>query len=223
MTIAEAISMADSLKPNMMGDEVKIKFLCQIDQIIWDEILTQHVQAAAHPEGFFLHEITQLIDAELELTDLQEKAEVVTFIDMIRGRFHDEILRKQERIPAAALLFLTGMETALAAKVTDADEYEKDELVSFLEDVKDSIGDETAEDPERPAYDADTPTTTELLVASPHDMLYVYWLITQIDHLNMEMEKYNNDREIFQNAYDSFSDWYTRQNMPTQRTREFRL
>lgn len=223
MTIAEVISMADSLKPNMMGNGVKIRFLCQIDQIIWDEIISQHAPASGHPEGRFLRGITALIDTELELADLQEKADVVKFIDQLRGKFHEEILRKQERIPEAALLFLTGMETELAEEVEDADESTKSELVSFLGDVKDAIGDETAEDPERPAYDADTPTTTELLVASPHDMLYVYWLITQIDHLNMEMEKYNNDREIFQNAYDSFSDWYTREHMPTQRTREFRL
>ena len=100
--------------------------------------------------------------------------------------------------------------------------YTKDQLIGYIEDIGDTIDSETAEDPERPAYASDTSTSTVLLVSSPHDMLYVYWLITQIDHMNMEMDKYNNDRALFQNAYDQYSDWYTRTHMPIQRVREFR-
>lgn len=222
MTIAEAISMAGVLKPNVMTDNAKKRFLCQIDQLIYDEIISQHEHGESC-ETEFLNGIAELIDEEQLLVDVQEKADVVAFIDMLRGKFHEEILKKQAIIPEAKLLFLQGMETALQAKVTAASEYTKSELVTFIGTVEDAIGDETAEDPERPYYDNSTSTSTVLMVPSPHDMLYVYWLICQIDHMNMEMDKYNNDRELFQNAYDTFCDWYTRQHMPKQRNREFRL
>jgi len=75
----------------------------------------------------------------------------------------------------------------------------------------------------RPAYDNDTPGDTDLIVPAPYDMLYVYWLMTKIDLMNMEMDKYNNDRALFENQYEQMSDWYTRTHMPIQRTREFRL
>ena len=74
-----------------------------------------------------------------------------------------------------------------------------------------------------PEYDTDTPETTELLVPDPYSMLYVYWLMSKIDLLNMEMDKYNNDRALFENAYDTMSDWWTRTKMPVRRTGEFRL
>lgn len=222
MTIAEAISMADSLKPNMMTDAVKIKFLNQIDQIIWDEIISQHYPEDDRRGNRFLHAMRELIDAELELTDLQEKADVVAFMDSLRGKFHEEILKVQTIISEAKLLILQGIENTLIAKVANQASYTKDQLIGYIEDIGDTIDSETAEDPERPAYASDTSTSTVLLVSSPHDMLYVYWLITQIDHLNMEMEKYNNDRALFQNAYDQYSDWYTRTHMPIQRVREFR-
>ena len=81
----------------------------------------------------------------------------------------------------------------------------------------------TAEEEKEPKYDSDTDEGTELIMPSPYDMLYVYWLMSKIDLVNMEMEKYNNDRALFENKYGEGSDWWTRERMPIQRTREFRL
>ena len=81
----------------------------------------------------------------------------------------------------------------------------------------------TEEEEARPHYDSDTDPGTELIVPSPYDMLYVYWLMQKIDLLNMEMDKFNNDRALFETAYAEASDWWTRSRMPIQETREFRL
>lgn len=72
-------------------------------------------------------------------------------------------------------------------------------------------------------YTMETDPGTELLVKFPYDELYTWWLASKVDWQNMEIDKYNNDRTLFNNAYDTFSDWYTRNHMPKQRTREFRI
>ena len=115
MTINDAITLADRLKPNMMADTVKIRFLNEIEGKIFHEILMKHE--------------------------------------------HD------------------------------------DEM-------------------ECPEYDDETERSTELLVGAPYDMVYVYWMICQIDHLNMEMDKYNNDRVLFENAWGNFADYWNREVMP---------
>ena len=85
------------------------------------------------------------------------------------------------------------------------------------------------EDPRRPAeaefrgYTVETDPGTEMLVKFPYDEVYIWWLASKIDWQNQEMDKYNNDRTLFNNAYDTYSDWYTRTHMPRQRTREFRI
>ena len=81
----------------------------------------------------------------------------------------------------------------------------------------------TEEEAVRQHYDMDTDPGTELIMPGPYDMLYVYWLMSKIDLLNMEMDKFNNDRALFETAYAEASDWWTRQRMPVQETREFRL
>lgn len=124
MTISEAISMADELKPNMMSDIAKIRFLNEVEGKIFHEILMKH---------------------------------------------------------------------------------------------------EHADDMECPEYDETTDTSTELLVEPPYDMLYVYWIISQIDHMNMEMDKYNNDRTLFADAWGNFADYWNREHMPLSARTHFRI
>lgn len=81
----------------------------------------------------------------------------------------------------------------------------------------------TEEEESRPVYDDTTDQGTELIVPEPYDMVYVYWLMTKIDLMNLEYEKYNADRELFDNAYNMLSDWWTRTRMPISTEREFRL
>ena len=75
----------------------------------------------------------------------------------------------------------------------------------------------------RPEYNTDTDPGTDLIVPAPYDMVYVYWLIAQIDHMTMEMDQYNNDRLLFEDAYGNFNDYWTRTRMPIQKVGKFRL
>lgn len=81
----------------------------------------------------------------------------------------------------------------------------------------------TEEEAELPRYDEATDPGTELIVPDRYAMVYVYWLMTKIDLVNLEYEKYNADRTLFDNAYDMLSDWWTRTRMPISTEREFRL
>ena len=122
MTLEQALSLTDEMKPNMMDRATKIRFLTEIEQLI-----------------------------------------------------HEEILMKHEHT-------------------------EEEETV--------------------PEYDSDTDQGTVLIVKDPYSMVYVYWLMTKIDLQNLEMDKYNSDRALFENAYDTMHDWWNRSRMPIQRNRQ---
>ena len=125
MTLQEALDIVDAMKPNMMKRDLKVKYLTEIEQLIWAEILMKH----AH----------------------------------------------------------------------------------------------TQEQEEKPVYNDETDPGTELIVPDPYSMVYTYWLMSKIDIQNQEDARYNIDRAHFENAYDTMSDWWTREHMPNQNTREFRL
>lgn len=74
-----------------------------------------------------------------------------------------------------------------------------------------------------PVYTEQSDDGTVLIVPDPYSMVYVYWLMSKIDIQNQEDGRYNIDRAHFENAYDTMSDWWTREHMPIARTREFRL
>lgn len=55
---------------------------------------------------------------------------------------------------------------------------------------------------------------TILLVPSPYDELYLYWIQAQIDYNNGEINKYNNNISMFNSAYRDFTAYYNRTHMP---------
>lgn len=127
MTVQEALDITDEMKPNMMSETLKLRYLTEIEDLIWDEIISKHEDA---PEGI----------------------------------------------------------------------------------------------EEKPTYsDLETEGDTELIIEDPYSMVYVYWLMSKIDIQNQEDARYNIDRAHFENAYETMSDWWTRNHMPKQVTREFRL
>lgn len=125
MTIEECLKTVDEMKANMMSRALKIKYINEIEQLIWGEIIMQHEHTAAEEE--------------------------------------------------------------------------------------------------KPDYSEATDAWTELRVPDPYSMVYIYWLMTKIDMQNQEDARYNIDRAHFENEYDTLSDWWTRNHMPKQRVREFRL
>ena len=96
--------------------------------------------------------------------------------------------------------------------------------IRMLMDLENMIYDEilmkhehAEEQEQKPEYTEETEPDTELLVPDPYGTeMYPYWLMSKIDSMNMEYDKYNNDRAMFENAYDSMSDWWTRTKMPLQ-------
>lgn len=128
MTIREAIDRADSIKPNQYKDEVKMQWLSELDQRIYNDI-------------FLTHE-----DNPYE--GIEEPAE------------GEEDMR---------LIF----------------PYTDDSRV--------------------------------LLAESPYDMLYVSYLMAQIDFYNEETSRYQNTASMYNSQYDDYARWYNRSHMPIQR------
>lgn len=64
---------------------------------------------------------------------------------------------------------------------------------------------------------------TQLRVPFPYTDVYQHWLAVQIDLANGEIHKYAQDKELFNSAYLTYSDFYTRTHMPVQRVSEFQL
>ena len=82
----------------------------------------------------------------------------------------------------------------------------------------------TAAEEVLPEYDIDTPDGTALLVPDPYAReMYMYWLMSNIDMLNQEIDKYNNDRALFETAYAEMQDWWNRTRMPVQRHRQIHI
>jgi hypothetical protein len=56
-----------------------------------------------------------------------------------------------------------------------------------------------------------------LIAPHPYDILYRWYLESQIDLGNMEIGKYNNTRSLFNTAYQTYTDYYNRTHLPKQR------
>ena len=150
MTLQEALDIVDEMKPNMMSRKLKLKYLTEIEQLIFDEIVSKH-----YPKGW-------------------------TPPRTIRPA-EDPMDRQEEEA---------------------AEEQEK---------------------PEKPVYNEQSDDGTVMIVPDPYSMVYIYWVMSKIDIQNQEDARYNIDRAHFENAYNTMSDWWTREHMPVQKTREFRL
>ena len=102
--------------------------------------------------------------------------------------------------------------------------------MKYITEIEQLIHDEivmkhahTEEQETKPVYTESSDPGTVLIVPDPYSMVYVYWLMSKIDMQNQEDGRYNIDRAHFENAYNTMSDWWTREHMPVQKTREFRL
>lgn len=72
-------------------------------------------------------------------------------------------------------------------------------------------------------YTEDTPDDTLLMFKPPHDEMYLYYLLSMIALFNGELLKYQNDHQLFNEAYKQAAAAYTRQVMPRQRVTHFRM
>ena len=70
-------------------------------------------------------------------------------------------------------------------------------------------------------YDSTADLETELLVPAPYDEMYLRWLEAMIDYHNGEDERYNNAIMLFNNAFDGYKKYYTRNHMPLNKGKRF--
>ena len=224
MTIQEALDMVDQLKPNMMPWPLKIRKLCEVDQLFYEEIVVRHEPFAQAEEGPFLMNERQKIADEVALSSLHEKADVVDFIELLRGDFHKEILFRQAMLTDAMMTYLTSVELILKGAHDGSASKTKSELISFLEDLDEALAEKVAPAVAKPEYSTETDPGTELLIPDPYaEDVYIPWLEAAIDKMNQELDKYNNDVALFDRGWRTAADWWNRTRMPLQRTREIRI
>lgn len=71
------------------------------------------------------------------------------------------------------------------------------------------------------AYNDTTPESTELLVSSPYDIIYIHYLDAQIDYTNGETKRYNNSSSLYNNAYRDYQNYYNRTHLPKSLKQKF--
>ena len=64
---------------------------------------------------------------------------------------------------------------------------------------------------------------TTLIVREPHDNLYLYYIMSQIDLHNLEYDKYNNSVQQFNTAYKDFDLFWHRNRRPVQTVLYFNI
>lgn len=105
--------------------------------------------------------------------------------------------------------------------------FSQEDKVKWLSDIDGLIVRELVEthedsplEGEFKGYDSEN-MDADLLVPFPYDILYRWYLESQIDLGNMEINKYNNSKALFNNAYVNFTDHYNRTHMPKQKVPGF--
>ena len=95
--------------------------------------------------------------------------------------------------------------------------------VRWLSDIDASIVRELIDTHENSPLDGPFVAYTEddvhrsLIVPHPYDILYRWYLESQINLGNMEIGKYNNTYSLFNSAYKTYTDHYNRTHLPKQR------
>lgn len=57
MTISDAITMVDALRPNQYSKDMKIRWLSRLDGMIWQEVIRTHEGAAETFDGYSSEEL----------------------------------------------------------------------------------------------------------------------------------------------------------------------
>lgn len=107
--------------------------------------------------------------------------------------------------------------------------FTEEEKIRWLSDIDGMIARELVETHENSPLSGEFTGYTaedldkELIAPFPYDQLYRWYLESQIDIGNMEMNKYNNSKTLYNSAYLTFTDWYNRTHMPKQEVKGFRF
>lgn len=72
-------------------------------------------------------------------------------------------------------------------------------------------------------YDQDTSPNVTLLAEEPYSDVYRHYLAAQMDIANRETEEYTKDMVLFNNAWQTLCDYWTRKHMPITRAGKLRF
>lgn len=107
--------------------------------------------------------------------------------------------------------------------------FSEEDKIKWLSDIDGLIVRELIDTHENPPFEGDFAGYTaesidsEMIAPYPYDILYRWYLESQIDLGNMEITKYNNTKTLFNNAYVNYTDHYNRTHMPKQKMPGFRF
>lgn len=122
---------------------------------------------------------------------------------------------------------MTILEAINRADTTKPNSYTQAEKIEWLSTLDGIIKKEiidTHEGGEAIAFEGYTPDTsldTVLLVPAPYDDIYIRWLESRIDYANGEYGKYNNSAMAYNSAFETYSLYYNRNNMPKHTIKRF--
>lgn len=114
---------------------------------------------------------------------------------------------------------MTVNEAIVSAGAVCKDAVSREELITWLSEVENTVIEEIAKTHEGKAYD-DSVITLDgegdrvLFVPDPYSQLYVHYLIMKSDDILCDTERYVNSASRFSSSYSSFADWYNRTYMP---------
>lgn len=126
-------------------------------------------------------------------------AELIKWLSDLDTRWSMEMIDTHHQKSDAYERRVTGLLDSIEAWVTSGEEEEADLPEPFF------------------GYDEDTDENTELLVHSPDDEMYIYWLYSKIDVRLGEIARYNNDAMLFNAAWSAAARRYNRTHMPKGR------
>ena len=112
-------------------------------------------------------------------------AELIAYVDKLRPNAYDKDI-------------MTGW-------VNEAEWQVYDQVRARAEDIHDQ--------PFVP-YEYDLDAERELLVDDAHKGVYVYYLLAQMDHANMEIDRYNVDASMHQAAWQDYAAAFRRNHLP---------
>ena len=159
MTIQDAISLADTMKPNPIDDEMKIRWLSELDGMIVKEMILTHEV----PEQY-----RSIVQTEPTEDTVHPWA---TYPWPIRRR------RQEASVPVSTFK----------------------------------------------GYGDETDRSTDLLVKAPYSDIYILYLASKIDLYLGELDSYANTSALYNNAYQTFADYYNRTYRPLKMTQQFHV
>ena len=105
------------------------------------------------------------------------------------------------------MTLLDAIKAAKEIRVTTCDDQT---LARWVNDIDARIAETMGKEPENDTFPGDR----ELLMPSPYEDVYVFYLSAMIDWYNQEIDIYQNDMAMFNQAYSEAVAWWRRAHKP---------